>query len=76
MPGRVRDLLIGVEVRPAGRRRKCGANAKHRIPKGEACLVVKREGRGERAYCAECAPVILAHVDNRLSDIRQALDAD
>lgn len=73
MPGRIRDLLVGVEVRPAGRRRKCGRNRNHKIVKGESCLVVKREGRGERAYCTSCANDILNYVDTRMAGIREEL---
>lgn len=76
MPGRIRDLLVGVDVRTAGRRRKCGRNKNHQIPKGEACLVVKREGRGEKAYCKSCAAELLEVVDNRLTDIRGDLYPD
>lgn len=73
MPGRIRDLLVGVEVRPAGRRRKCGRNRNHKIVKDEACLVVKREGRGEKAYCTSCADDMLNHVDTRTALIREEL---
>ena len=73
MPGRIRDLLVGVEVRTAGRRRKCGRNKEHQILMGESCLVVKRQGRGEKAYCQACAVEVLDHVDSRTADIREAL---
>jgi hypothetical protein len=73
MAGPLRDLLIGVEVRQAGRRRKCGRNAKHQIRKGEPCLVVKRQGRGERAYCAECASMLLDQVELKISQLRDSL---
>lgn len=76
MPGRIRDLLVGVEVRTAGRRRKCGRNKNHQILMGEACLVVKRQGRGEKAYCRLCASEILDHVDGRTTDIRGELGLD
>ena len=73
MPGRPRDLLIGVEIRTAGKRRKCGRNRLHQIPKGEECLVVRREGRGEKAYCHECAAVILDLVESRTAELRAHL---
>lgn len=77
MPGPVRDLLVGVDVRAAGRRRKCGRNSSHQIVKGELCLVVKRQGRGERAYCKSCAAAVLDHAESRIENVRAALfDAD
>ena len=62
MPGRPRSVLLGLDVRPAGRACTCKHNPKHRIARGELRLIVKNPGpaSGESGYCATCAQRMLA----------------
>lgn len=61
MGGRVRSILLGLEVRPAGKLCHCKHNARHRIAKGELRLVVKDPGAvgTEQGYCATCGLAML-----------------
>jgi hypothetical protein len=62
MAGRPRNILLSLEVRPAGRACKCKHNARHAIAKGDLRLVVKEPGpaSGEQGYCAPCGLTMLA----------------
>jgi hypothetical protein len=56
--GRVRSLLIRVEIDTAQRAHKCQANSRHPIKKGDIRLNV-RAGRGWDRYCMDCARKIV-----------------
>jgi hypothetical protein len=75
VPGRHKSLLLRAEVRPAGRRCRCKHNPKHTITKGEPRLVVKEPGpaAGEKGYCAECGAQMLDLAEDRLTELRGAL---
>lgn len=77
MPGRVRSILLGLEIRPAGRACNCHGNKGHRIHKGEPRLVVKNPGpaAGEDGYCGTCARIMLEAAENRLAGLHTDLDA-
>ena len=75
MPGRVKRMLLILDVREAGRRCKCGHNAKHQILKGEIRLVIRDPGiaTGEKGYCAECALKMIDRARADLDDLETAL---
>jgi hypothetical protein len=75
MPGRTRSVLLGLEVKPAGKACNCKRNKAHRILKGEARLVVKNAGpaSGENGYCATCGEAMLAEAQRRLSELMTTL---
>ncbi len=75
MAGRLRSLLIGLEVRPAGRACDCKHNPKHRIARGELRLVVKNPGpaAGENGYCSACGQLMLEAAYRELDRHRGAL---
>lgn len=66
----VRRILGHVSVEIAKVKRKCHRNPKkHKICRGEACLVV-RDGNGNcKNYCSDCAPAILGLAQADLDDI-------
>lgn len=61
MAGRFRIVLLGLDVRPAGKLSHCKHNKRHAITKGELRLVVKDPGAsgGEKGYCAACGLAML-----------------
>lgn len=78
MPGRPRSLLLGLEVRPAGRACKCKHNAKHVVAKGELRLVVRESGpaSGEQGYCAPCGLAMLAAARETLNQHTKSLNGE
>jgi hypothetical protein len=76
MPGRTRSVLLGLELRPAGRACNCHGNKRHRILKGEPRLVVKNAGpaAGEDGYCRACAQAMLNAAQDNLAGLYTALD--
>jgi hypothetical protein len=56
--GRVRPLLIRVEIDTAQCAHKCQASSRHPIKKGDIRLNV-RAGRGWDRYCMDCARKIV-----------------
>ncbi len=77
MPGRTRSVLLGLDVRPAGRACNCHGNKRHRILQGEPRLVVKNPGpaAGEDGYCSACARVMLKAAREKLAGLQTALDS-
>lgn len=77
MPGRTRSVLLGLEVRPAGRACNCHGNKRHRILQGEPRLVLKNPGpaAGEDGYCGACAQVMLKAARDKLADLQTTLDS-
>jgi hypothetical protein len=71
MPGQARSVLLGMEVRPAGRACNCKHNKAHRIRMGEVRLVVKNAGAaaGENGYCLACAEVMISEAQHRLDQL-------
>lgn len=71
-----RNVLLGLEVRPAGHACKCKHNKKHRIAKGDLRLIVKNPGpaSGEVGYCVPCGIAMLEAardaLDTHMSDLR------
>jgi len=69
-----RDILKHVCVEIAKAKRKCYRDQKHRIAKGERCLVIKEEGLGgSKNYCVTCAGHILNACEAKHSSLRQQL---
>lgn len=77
MPGRTRSVLLGLDVRPAGRACNCHGNKRHRILQGEPRLVVKNPGpaAGEDGYCGACAQMMLKAAWDKLAGLQAALDS-
>ena len=76
MPGPVRNLLMSVDVKPAGKKCKCGRDERHQITKGQARFVVKNAGRpGEKGYCATCGQNMIKAARQRLDQLEAALGA-
>jgi hypothetical protein len=75
MGGKLRALLLRIEVRPAGRLSHCGHNKKHEIRKGELRFIIRAAGPagGERGYCAKCASEMLDAADQQLAALREQL---
>lgn len=74
MPGPVRNLLLSVDVKPAGRKCKCGRDERHEITKGEMRFVVKNPGRpGEKGYCTACGQNMLELARRRLDQLEASL---
>ena len=75
MPGRTRSVLLGLEVKPAGKACNCKRNKAHRILRGEARLVVKNAGpaSGENGYCRTCGEAMLAEAQLSLAQLMTTL---
>ena len=74
MPGNVRNILMTIEVRPAGRRCQCAHDKRHQILKGEARVVIKNPGApGDRGYCAACGRAMVAAARHELARLETAL---
>lgn len=75
MVGRLRGVLLGLEVRAAGRACRCKHNAKHAIAKGELRLVVKGAGPagGEQGYCGPCGRSMLVAANKTLDSYLEVL---
>ncbi len=75
MPGKTRSILLGLEVRPAGRSCNCKHNKTHRIQMGELRFVVKNAGAaaGENGYCRSCAEVMITEAQQSLEQLLTAL---
>lgn len=71
--GRVRSLLIRVEIDTAQRAHKCQANSRHPIKKGDTRLNV-RAGRGWDRYCMECARKIVEGSLAALTAVSEAVE--
>lgn len=56
--GRIKSLLIRVQIDEVQKAHNCQANAGHRLVKGDRRLKV-RNGRSWDHYCASCAAIIL-----------------
>lgn len=74
MPGKVRNILLNIEVRPAGRRCKCSHDKRHQILKGEARVVIKNSGApGDKGYCAACGRAMVTAAKRELAQLENAL---
>ena len=70
----VRSVLGHVSVETAEKKRKCHRKAKHSVPKGETCLVVRGGPyNSSKNYCKECAPEILNKAEADLLALRKGL---
>lgn len=69
--GKVRSLVIRVEIDTAQRGHKCQANVRHEIKRGDQRLNV-RTGRGWDRYCMDCARKI---VDGSLTSLKEVSNA-
>jgi|NGEPerStandDraft_6_1074524.scaffolds.fasta_scaffold415459_2 hypothetical protein len=78
MPGKIRSVLLGLEVRPAGKACNCHHNQKHRIHKRQPRLVVKNAGpaSGQDGYCAACGAAMLLAAQGSLIELLAALNGD
>lgn len=69
---KVRDALLGVESDVAQRQRTCKGNSKHKIDKGNKCLVMRDSQSGyERSYCVNCAQAILKQAKQKIERLLQ-----
>lgn len=70
-----KSLLLGAEVRPAGRLCYCKHNKNHAISKGEPRLVIREPGpaSAERGYCASCGREMLDQASAKVEALRDAL---
>jgi hypothetical protein len=76
MPGPVRNLLLSVDVKPAGKKCKCGRDQRHQIARGQARFVVKNAGGpGEKGYCATCGQNMIDAARQQLGQLEAALAA-
>jgi hypothetical protein len=74
MPGNVRNILLTIEVRPAGRRCRCAHNKRHQILKGETRVVIKNPGApGDTGYCAACGRAMVTTARHELTRLETAL---
>ena len=73
----VKQVLKGVSVEVAERRRKCYRKPKkHSIEKGESCLVVKDPSwNSNRNYCVECGNEILGVASEDLEKLEADLSS-
>jgi hypothetical protein len=76
MPGRLRTVLLRLEVRRAGKLCRCGHDRRHEIRKGEKRFVVSEHGpaAGDKGYCVNCARKMLDASTADLEALRQELD--
>lgn len=75
MAGPLRNLLLHLEVRPAGKRCQCARNDKHVLIKGDTRFVVKAAGPigAEKGYCSTCAAAMISKARSELDDLAAAL---
>jgi hypothetical protein len=74
MPGKVRNILLTTEIRPAGRRCKCSHDKSHQILKGEARVVIKNSGApADKGYCAACGRAMVTAARHQLASLETAL---
>ena len=78
MPGKTRSILLGLEIRPAGRACNCHHNQNHRIHKGQPRLVVKNAGpaSGQDGYCAACGEAMLLAAQRTLAELLTTLSSN
>ncbi len=77
MAGVVRRLVLGVEIKPAGKRCACYRDDRHLILKGQLRFVVKNAGGpGEKGYCAACGRTMVEAARRRLDELDAALVLD
>jgi len=70
---RRKSLVVGHQMRPAGKARKCRHNKAHHIKRGEILIEV-REGLRWKGYCAACAKSMIAIARDTLADIEKAFE--
>lgn len=76
MPGQIRNILLAVEIRPAGKLSKCSHDRRHVITKGEPRVVIKNAAAvGEKGYCTTCATAIIALAKQRITELEHQLVA-
>ena len=74
MPGKVRNILMTIEVRPAGRRCQCAHDKRHLITKGQTRVIINNAGApGDRGYCAGCGRAMVAAARHELARLETAL---
>ena len=74
MAGVVRRLVLGVEIKPGGKRCACYRDDRHLIFKGQLRFVVKNAGGpGEKGYCAACGKTMVEAARRRLNELDAAL---
>lgn len=72
--GRIKSLLIRVEIDEVQKAHNCQANSAHRLVKGDKRLKV-RNGRSWDHYCLSCAAVILERDLAELHELQGRLQA-
>ncbi len=71
----VRSLLLGLDVRLAGKMSHCARNKAHVITKGQPRFVVRPPGAatGEKGYCLDCAEAMLNQLERDTKSWRQTV---
>ncbi|BBC01970.1 hypothetical protein BE61_74310 [Bradyrhizobium elkanii USDA 61] len=72
--GKLRSLLIRVELDAAKRSHRCQANSRHEIKQGDQRLNV-RAGRGWDRYCMDCARKIVDGSIASLTGVSKAMES-
>lgn len=68
--GRVKLLVVRMEVDAAVRAHECRSSSKHKIKKGDVRLKV-RNGRSWMHYCRACADLMIGKSIEKLVEIRR-----
>ena len=70
--GKVKSLILSVNVDHAKRAHNCQANSRHRIQKGDKRLNV-RNGRSWDRYCWDCSQKMIEFGQAKLFDLKDEL---
>ena len=73
MARRTRRILLGLDVEPAQRLRKCG-NSGRPIVKGELCLVVSESMKSGRSYSKEVALRMIESAMVELNELKRKIE--
>ncbi|MBI2692600.1 MAG: hypothetical protein HYX29_11730 [Solirubrobacterales bacterium] len=71
-----KNVVLRIEVRPAGRACECKHNKKHTMSKGDLRFVVKESGPAAReyGYCRDCGVEMLDAAASKLDAIRSEIE--
>jgi hypothetical protein len=70
-----RNVLLGLEVKPAGKACHCKRNSKHAIAKGQLRFIVHNPGpaAGENGYCEACGRAMIELALAKLGELGHQL---
>lgn len=72
--GRIKSIVVRVEIDHAMKAHNCQANASHRIERGDMRLKVQN-GRSRDHYCVACARTILQRDFDELQSLARKFSA-